>query len=541
MTSARKPQNLLYYGDNLAIMRDHIPDETADLIYLDPPFNSARDYNVLFKQSKRDENQAQILAFEDTWRWSKARYQEFFDQPQNAPLFSLLESLFRILGTSDMMAYLVMMAPRLLEMHRVLKPRGTLYLHCDPVASHYLKILLDVLFGPARFRNEIVWKRTSAKAIAFTRFASNHDVILRYTKSAEATWNAQFGLHDPDYIETFYKYTEPGTGRKYRLGDLTNPNPNRPNLTYEFLGVTRVWRWTKERMQKAYKDGIIIQTKPGAVPAIKRYLDEQEGTPIGDVWIDIPPIGPAAKERMGYPTQKPMALLERIIGASSNEGEIVLDPFCGCGTAIVAAEKLGRRWIGIDVTFVAIDLIVSRLASEFGLKRNRQYRILGEPKDAYSALKLFEESPKQFEVWAVSLVAGVPQPEKSGDRGVDGKVFFQDLEGDLQFAVVQVKGGHLNPSMIRDFSHVIDREKAAMGYFISLESPTKGMRAAAEEIGFFVSPSGRKIPKLQMRTVKELLEELKEFDFPKGYSLKSSGRRLLRKSELNGELFEKKE
>ena len=541
MTSARKPQNLLYYGDNLAIMRDHIADETADLIYLDPPFNSARDYNVLFKQSRRDENQAQILAFEDTWRWSKARYQEFFDQPQNAPLFNLMESLFRFLGTSDMMAYLVMMAPRLLEMHRVLKTTGTLYLHCDPVASHYLKILLDILFGPARFRNEIVWKRTTAKGHAYTRFASNHDVILRYVKSEDATWNPQYSEHDESYLKDFYKFVEPETDRRYGLWDITNPNPNRPNLTYEFLGVTRVWRWTKARMKAAYDNGLIIQLKPGTVPRLKRYLDEQEGNPVGDVWTDILPIGAQAKERMGYPTQKPLALLERVIGASSNEGDVVFDPFCGCGTAVVAAEKLGRRWIGIDVTFVAIDLIVSRLASEFELKRNRQYRILGEPKDAYSALQLFEESPKQFEVWAVSLVAGVPQPEKSGDRGIDGKVYFQDLEGDLQFAVVQVKGGHLNPSMIRDFAHVIDREKAAMGYFISLETPTKGMRNAAEEIGFFVSPSGRKIPKLQMRTVKELVEELKEFDFPKGYSLKSSGRRLLRKSELNGELFDKRQ
>jgi len=534
---AKKPQNVLHYGDNLPIMREHIPDESVDLVYLDPPFNSSRDYNVLFKQARRDENQAQVMAFQDTWRWSKKAYQAFFDDSRNAPLFSLMESLHRILGTSDMMAYLVMMAPRLLEMHRVLKPTGALYLHCDPVASHYLKVLLDIVFGPARFRNEIIWKRTSAKGLAFTRFASNHDVILRYVRSEEATWNPQYSRHDPEYVRQFYRFVESKTGRRYALDNLVNPNRDRPNLTYEFLGITRVWRWTKKRMNEAHKKGLIEQSHPGAVPRLKRFLDEQEGIPVGDVWIDIPPIGAQAKERMGYPTQKPLALLERIINASTNEGDLVLDPFCGCGTAVVAAEKLGRRWIGIDITFVAVDLIISRLTSDFGLKRAKHYKVVGDPKDAYSARKLFEESPKQFEVWAVGLVSGVPQPEKASDKGVDGKVYFQDLKGELQYAVVQVKGGHLTPAMIRDFAHVIDREQAAMGYFICLESPTKGMHSAAEEAGFFISPSGRKIPKLQVRTIKELLEDDKEFDFPKGYSLKSGGRRLLRKSEENGELF----
>lgn len=234
---------------------------------------------------------------------------------------------------------------------------------------------------------------------------------------------------------------------------------------------------------------------------------------------------------MGYPTQKPLALLERIIQASSNPGDVVLDPFCGCGTAVVASEKLGRRWIGIDVTFIAIDLMISRLAKDFDLKRKKDYDVIGDPKDVYSAHKLFEESPKQFEIWAVGLVAGVPQPEKSGDKGVDGKVYFTDLDGKLQWAVCQVKGGHLTPSALRDFAHVIERDKAAMGFFICLETPTKGMYQEAEEIGFFTAPSGRKIPKLQIRTIKELLED-KAFDFPSGYSLKSgSGKKLTREGE----------
>jgi site-specific DNA-methyltransferase (adenine-specific) len=533
MNPKRETGNTLHYGDNLSVMREHLGDETVGLIYLDPPFNSARDYNVLFKPTKRDENQAQIVAFEDTWRWSKSRYEEFFEDPRNAKLFGLMEALFRILGTSDMMAYLVMMAPRLLEMLRVLKPTGTLYLHCDPVASHYLKMLLDVVFGPGNFRNEIIWKRTSAKGLAFTRFASNHDVILRYGKTSEMTWNPQYTAHDPEYLEQFYKYIEPESGRRYRLDNLANPNLNRPNLKYEFLGVTRVWRWTKERMQDAHEAGLVVQTKPGGVPALKRYLDEQEGTPVGDVWVDIPPIGAQAHERMGYPTQKPLALLERIIGASSDEGDLILDPFCGCGTAVVAAERLGRRWIGIDITFIAVDLMISRLAKDFQLKRGKHYKIVGDPKDAYSARKLFEQSPKEFETWAVGLAAGIPQPEKSGDKGVDGMVYFQDLDGKLQWAVIQVKGGHLVPAMIRDFAHVIERDKAAMGFFICLETPTKGMYQAAEETGFFTAPSGkRKIPKLQIRTVKEILNEGKEFDLPKGYSLKSGSRPLQRQKDM---------
>jgi site-specific DNA-methyltransferase (adenine-specific) len=285
-------------------------------------------------------------------------------------------------------------------------------------------------------------------------------------------------------------------------------------------------------MQAAYDAGLVIQTRPGTVPQLKRYLDQQRGKPLSDAWTDIPPINSQAQERMGYPTQKPLALLERIISASSNPGDLVLDPFCGCGTAVVAAEKLGRRWIGIDITFIAIDLIITRLARDYGLKRGKDYLVTGDPKDAHSARQLFEESPKQFEIWAVGLVQGVPQPEKSADKGVDGKVYFQDLKSDLQWAVVQVKGGHLHAGMIRDFARVIDRDKAALGFLITLETPTKGMHQEAEALGFVAAPSGRKIPRLQIRTIKELLEEGKEFDFPKGYSLKSGPlKRLPRESE----------
>ena len=508
-------------------MREHIPDESVDLVYLDPPFNSARDYNVLFKQAKKDENQAQITAFTDTWLWSTLHYQDFFDDPRNARLFDLMESLHRILGQSEMMAYLVMMAPRLIELHRVMKPTGSLYLHCDPVASHYLKIVLDVVFGPARFINEITWKRTSSHNDS-RKWMAVADTIFYYGKSDSRLWNPQYIEHDPSYVGRFYRH---GDDRGvYRLDHIirsASMGP-RPNLTYEYKGFIPPygWRVNRDKLEALDADGR-IQWSRSRRPYLKRYLEEQKGTPISAIITDIQPIGAHAAERMGYPTQKPLVLLERIINASSNPGDLILDPFCGCGTAIVAAEKLGRRWIGVDITFVAVDLMISRLASDFDLKRKRDYDIIGDPKDAYSAHKLFEQSPKQFEIWAVGLAQGLPQPGKVGDRGIDGKVYFQDLEGSLQYAVCQVKGGRLTPSAIRDFSHVIEREKAAMGFFICLETPTKGMYNEAGQIGFFTAPSGRKIPKLQIRTIKELLEEGKEFDFPQGYSLKSgSGKRL---------------
>jgi DNA modification methylase len=527
-------RNTLYYGDNLEVMREFIPDESVDLVYLDPPFNSARDYNVLFKQAKRDENQAQITAFSDTWLWSKKHYQEFFDDPRNARLFDLMEALYRILGQSEMMAYIVMMAPRLLELHRVMKPTSSLYLHCDPTASHHLRLLLDAIFGPTRFRNEIIWKRTSAHSDArqgARHFGRVHDHILFYANSDAATWRPQHLAHDEGYVNKHYPHTDQ-QGRRYGLWDITGPGgAAKGNPAYEVLGITKYWRYSRETMDRMLREGRIVQPSPDSVPREVRYLDESAGTSLSTVWTDISPINSQAAERMGYPTQKPLALLERIINASSNPGDVVLDPFCGCGTAVVAAEKLGRQWIGIDITYIALDLMISRLTGDFELKRGVDYDVKGDPKDAYTASKLFEQSPKQFEIWAVGLANGVPQPEKSGDRGIDGKAYFQDLEGNLQCAVCQVKGGHLTPSLIRDFAHVIERENAAMGYFICLETPTKGMYNEAEELGFF-TVGRRKIPKLQIRTVRELLDKGNDFAFPEGYSLKSaSGKRLTREKE----------
>ena len=517
-------ENLLYFGDNLEVMREHMPDASVDLIYLDPPFNSARNYNVLFKQAARDENQAQIVAFEDTWQWSKLRYDEFFEDVSHARLFDLMNALHRILGGCDMMAYLVMMAPRLFQMHRVLKPTGSLYLHCDPTASHYLKLLMDVIFEPGRFRNEITWKRQSAHNDAKQgrrAFGNIADILLFYTKSDNYTFNTLYTEYSDDYIKSFYKFSD-ADGRRYRLSDMTGPGgAAKGNPKFEVMGVTRYWRYSRSRMDDLIAQGRVVQTKPGTVPQEKRYLDEMPGVALQNIWDDIVPA--IRGESLGYPTQKPLALLERIINASSNPGDIVFDPFCGCGTAVVAAEKLGRRWVGIDITYVAVNLMISRLTRDFGLQRGTDYQVVNYPRDSYAARKLFEESPKQFEIWAVSLIdGGVPQPGKVGDRGLDGKVYFQDLDGKPQYAVVQVKGGKLNTGMIRDFAHVIEREKAVLGFFISLETPTRGMINEAEELGVYTAPSGRKIPRLQLRTVKELMDEGKPFDIPQGYSTRIS-------------------
>ncbi|MBZ0308276.1 MAG: site-specific DNA-methyltransferase, partial [Anaerolineae bacterium] len=373
--------NKLYYGDNLDILREYVADESVDLIYLDPPFNSNRNYNVLFKDESGTDSEAQITAFEDTWHWGQNAEETWHElvTEGTASVATAMTAMRTLVGTNQMMAYLVMMTARLVELHRVLKPTGSLYLHCDPTASHYLKIILDTIFGLENFRNEIVWKRTPSKGLATKKLPDNHDTILAYQKSDEAVWNLDeaFLPYDENDLDpkTAGKYNKrDADGRLYQLDNLINPNPDRPNLTYEFLGVTRVWRWTKERMQKAYEEGFVVQSRPGAVPRYKRYLDEQRGKPLGSVWTDIFPLNSQAKERLGYPTQKPEELLERIIKLHTEPGDIILDPFAGCGTAIAAAQRLGRAWIGIDITHLSIALQKYRLQDMFGLKPGADYK-----------------------------------------------------------------------------------------------------------------------------------------------------------------------
>ena len=273
-----------------------------------------------------------------------------------------------------MKSYLIMMAVRLLEMRRLLKDTGSIYLHCDPTASHYLKMLMDTVFGRGNFRSEITWRRTNAKGLASKGYPNNADRLLYYSVSNDFTWNRPFQPHDPDYVKKFYRHLDPETNRRYRLDNLANPNKDRPNLTYEFLGVTRVWRWTKERMQEAYDQGLVVQSKLGSVPALKRYLDETKGTPVDTIWDDIQGIQAQAKERIGYPTQKPLALLDRIIKASSNDGNMILDPFCGCATALVAADRMQREWAGIDLSPLAAKLVNLRMEKELGIFGQHTHR-----------------------------------------------------------------------------------------------------------------------------------------------------------------------
>ena len=551
--------NKLFYGDNLKILRDYIKDESVDLIYLDPPFNSNRNYNVLFRNESGSDSESQITAFEDTWHWNLAAeqtYNELINEPDQVG--RMIESFRGFIGTNQMLAYLVMMAVRLKELHRVLKPTGSLYLHCDPTASHYLKILLDTVFGAENFRNEITWQRTLSKGLMFRKLPDNHDIILSYQRTQNATWNgdttfAEYNLDDLD-DKTASKYSSKDeNGRLYQLTSLINPNPDRPNLTYEFLGVTKVWRWTKERMQAAYEQGLVVQPKEDGVPRYKRYLDEQRGKPLGDVWTDIPPLNSQAQERLGYPTQKPVALLERIVQASSNEGDVVLDPFCGCGTTIAAAQKLNRQWIGIDVTHLAVGLMKLRLKDSFGMVPtgtktthhrdtesteqdsaknlsdlsasvvNSSYRVIGQPEDLDGAKELALNDRYGFQWWILPLIGaralgaekGQKEGKKGSDKGIDGiMVFTDDNSGKAKRVIVSVKSGHVNVSHIRDLGHVIERENAAIGVFLTLEPPTKPMLAEAAEKGFYHSPGWNKgYPRLQILTVEDLLNG-KTVDLP---------------------------
>ncbi|MFN3516011.1 MAG: DNA methyltransferase [Novosphingobium sp.] len=502
----------LYYGDNLDMLREPSASESVDLLYLDPPFNSNANYNILFKSPAGKAADSQIEAFEDTWHWNDKAEAAFHDvmTSGNTDVAELLRAMRGFLKENDMMAYLAMMAVRLIELHRVLKPTGSLYLHCDPTASHYLKLLLDGVFGAPNYTNEIIWQRTTAKGHAYTRFPSTHDVIFYYRKSPNSLWNPQYGKHSDKLIEKHYSHIEPETGRRYTLDNLINPNSNRPNLTYEFLGVTKVWRWTRERMQTAYDAGLVIQTKAGAVPRYKRYLDEQEGTPFTDVWTDIPPINSQAQERLGYPTQKPLALLERIIAASSNEGDVVLDPFCGCGTAVDAAQKLGRHWIGIDVTHLSIGLIERRMKDRYGDALS--YQVIGTPNDLASAEKLASEEPHQFQYWITQAVDGQPYQggRKGADRGIDGYLYFTGHDRKTEAAIISVKAGrNVGVAMVRDLKGVIEREKSPIGIFICAVAPTREMEREAAAAGVYEGADGRTYPRLQIFTLAEYFQGLR--------------------------------
>ncbi len=504
--TASEWKNKLYFGDNLDILREHVASESVDLIYLDPPFNSNATYNVLFQEKSGEKSAAQITAFDDTWHWgaeSEYAYQEVVREGPKK-LADLLQAMRQFLGQNDMMAYLVMMAQRMSELHRVLKPTGSIYLHCDPTSSHYLKLLLDAVFGVKSFRNEIVWQRYGSHNDP-KRFGRITDSLFWFSKTDSYFYNPIRTEYSEEHLTTRFNYKDPD-GRRFWPNTCLAPGGRGPR--YVWHGHEANWRFTLEKMEELDAKGEIYYSKSG-VPYRKNYLDELRGQLAQNLWTDIK-MTRSGKERLGYPTQKPEALLERVITASSKEGDLVLDPFCGCGTALVVAERLKRRWIGIDITHLAISLMRHRFQDTFGPDLS-PYEVIGDPKDLSSARALAEQNRYQFEWWALSLVDARPaQDKKKGaDRGVDGYVnFFDDNSGKAKTIVVQVKSGGVNRGHIATLNSDREREKAPIGILITLEEPTRPMLEEATTAGYYEPERfpGYQYPRIQILTIGELLE-----------------------------------
>jgi DNA modification methylase len=523
--------NALYYGDNLDILRKYISDESVDLIYLDPPFNSNATYNVIFKDESGNSTDAQLVAFDDTWHWGPDAESKYLYLTNTAyhqgtvpsPVSDLIGAFHSGIKPSPMLAYLVEMAVRLVELHRVLKPTGSLYLHCDPTASHYLKLVLDAIFGPRNFRNEIIWRRHTARSVVQSIWPRLHDVILWYGKAGDpAAWTVTSArsarLNDPHDIVTW------SDGLRYRTKDLTGQGTRTGETGQPWRGIdptakSRHWRVRHDRLEALEVEGRLYWQKQGypRERAEEPYVAENRQAVVGDVWTDIDSINAGAKERLGYPTQKPVALLERIIEASSNPGDVVLDPFCGCGTALVAAQKLGRRWVGIDITYLAIAVMQARLRDSFGI----EVPIEGSPTEVEGARKLAQQLPngrEQFELWALTLVGAMPQggvQKKGADKGVDGVITFTGADGKPETCIVSVKSGGVGAALIDQLRGAMEAHRAAMGLFVTLEEPTGPMKAGAAAAGYYHSAvSGKDYPRVQILSIRELLEEGRKPQLP---------------------------
>lgn len=519
--------NSLYYGDNLEVLsdRDHFPDESVDLIYLDPPFNSDEDHNLIFRDHSGENNTAQYNAFVDTWTWTHES-ELTLDRltMRNGQLSQLMHFLATTLRKNDLAAYLVSMAERLLELHRVLSDTGTLYLHCDPTASHYLKLILDEIFGPERFINEIVWKRSSNRSSISRINRRAHDIIFMYSKTDEYTFNMQYRPLSAASEEQ-YKKVDEGDERAYQAVPLLVSGRRNGETGQVWRGIDpnargkngMHWVTTPAKLEEYDRQGLVYwPQKPGGIPRLKYYREQSEGVPMNDLWDDIKPLpSNGGGESLGYPTQKPVALLNRIIQTSSNPGDVVLDPFCGCGTAVAAAQGLGREWRGIDITHLSVTLMVARLKRDFNLEPVRDYQVEGTPRDLASAQYLFERNPFQFQFWVVGLAGAQPygadaknkKGKKGGDTGIDGQLFFRTPGGErLEKVIVSVKGGrNLNPAMVRDLVGTVQREGAAMGVFITMGNVTKGMRDEASKGGVYKYGEVA-LPRIQLLTVQDLLD-----------------------------------
>jgi site-specific DNA-methyltransferase (adenine-specific) len=518
--------NELHFGDNLRVLRNSIKDESVDLVYLDPPFNSNLNYNVLFKEGEGIASEAQAEAFKDTWAWGPSAAEAYEDVLKTGGDTAILvRSLRSWLGDSGLMAYLAMMAVRLIELHRALKPSGSLYLHCDPTASHYIKAIMDSIFGQNNFLNEIVWKRTGSHG-GSKRWGPVHDVMLFYSKSAGYTWNRVYQDYDQSYLDDFYRFND-AKGR-YRLVTLTGAGTRTGDSGKAWRGTDpttsgRHWAVPIKSLQRAYPGqdfsglttqdkldlldaaGLIYWPTRGTVPQQKRYADESPGVPLQDMITDIGPVSSQAAERLGYPTQKPVALLERIVKASSKEGDTVLDPFCGCGTTVEAAELLNRQWIGIDVTHYAVTLIETRLKKAHP---EASYKVYGRPTDLAGARDLALRDKYQFQWWAAWMMGAQTYESKKGaDRGIDANIFFANGPYGHGRIIISVKGGeNVSPVMVRELSGVVQREDAEMGILVSLVEPTRAMIADAAGAGFAQKSAHGRLPRIQIVTVQDLLD-----------------------------------
>lgn len=521
--------NRLFFGDNLPVLRDRIAPESVDLVYLDPPFNSNATYSLLFKEPTGEAAKAQAEAFRDTWEWSEAAAESYDDVMRASGDIALaLKGMKSYIGQNAVMAYLAMMAARLLELRDVLKDTGSLYLHCDPTASHYLKILLDAIFGHENFRNEIVWKRTGSHNSA-KRFGPVHDVIFYYTKSAAAIWNTLRQDYTDEYKKKFGK-VDAATGEAFQDVALTGPGTRTGPSGTAWRGFNpteqgRHWQpasylYSKyeqvtggnladfdflDRLDELDRVGLIYWPKNDGFPRYKQFLSDAPGVPLKDVWTDIDAINSQAQERLGYPTQKPLSLLERIIRASSNPGDVVLDPFCGCGTTVEAAERLGRQWIGIDVTHYAITLIEARLRAKHA---EAKFKVFGRPEDLAGARDLARRDKHQFQWWAAWRVgAQTYREEKMGaDRGIDGNILFKNGPYGDGRIIISVKGGeNVGVQMVRDLRGVIEREEAEMGIFVCLAEPTAAMLKEARDSGYVAKSAHGRLPRIQILTVENML------------------------------------
>ncbi|GHS90986.1 restriction endonuclease subunit M [Planctomycetales bacterium] len=509
--------NQLFYGDNLEVLQKYIADASVDLCYVDPPFNSQQNYNQIYADAAQDDY-AQTQVFVDTWEWGE-RAEECFREIAVNPRYNqetaaMINGFATILGKGGMLAYLVNMTARLAEIWRVLKPTGSFYLHCDPTASHYLKILLDAIFGSrgGKFNNEIIWRRHYSHNDG-QKFGCIHDAILYYTKSANYTYHRQHLAYDADYIAKNYRGVDKD-GRRFRSVSLNAAGQGDAKYFGDRLLAPPQgthWRWSQERLNTALKDGVIYFTENG-VPRQKQFLERMEGVPVQDTWTDFYSLSSHDKERLGYATQKPLALLERIIKASSNAGDTVLDAFCGCGTTVDAAQSLGRKWIGVDITYNSISLIQKRLAERYGEKILGDVIFSGIPQDLAAARALAQKQDdrlrKEFEKWTILTYANNQakiNDKKGADGGIDGVAYTA-----VGTALFSVKSGAVSVKDVRDLRGVLDRENAAAGILITLNAPTKNMSQEASAAGFLPDPPTmrlpQKTPKIQIVSIQQMLD-----------------------------------